>query len=96
MITSIDAWHRKSRKAASSLGVALARDNGTDDPHAGRIGWTRDDMMQLQVHLDRRLRFVLDMGCGIFDQPFPLTQVGAESGDLSLRTETAAQQTKGM
>jgi hypothetical protein len=36
---------------------------------------------------------VLDVGSGIFHEPLPLTQIGAQRRDLSIRAEATAQQT---
>lgn len=78
------------------LRITLSGDDGTDDPHAGRTGDVRDDMMQLQVHLHQGLVHVLNMGGRIFDQTFLLAQIGAQGGDLGLRPETAPQKAIGM
>ena len=78
------------------FGVTLTGDDGSDDPHAGGPRDIRHHVMQLQVHLHQRLLHVLDMGRCIFDQTFPLSQIGAEGGDLCLWAETAPQETIGM
>jgi len=39
-------------------------------------------MMKLKVHLHQRLLHVLDMGCRVFDEPFPLAQIGPQRSYL--------------
>jgi hypothetical protein len=67
-----------------------ARDDGPDNPHAGRAGDIGDDVMELQVHLHQGLLHMLDMGGGVFHQPFPLAQIGAQGRNLGIRSEAAA------
>src|SRR5947207_10635989 len=78
------------------IGIALARYNRSDDPHASRAGDVRDNVVKLQVHLHQSLLHVLDMGSGVFNEPLSLTQIGAQGCDLSIRTEAPAYQTIGM
>lgn len=88
---SLDRVHRGFAadipERGKGLRITLAADNGTDDPHAGRTSDVGDDMMQLQVHLHQCLLHLLDMGSGILSEPFPLANIGAQSGDLSFGAE---------
>ncbi len=70
--------------------IALACNNGSDNPHAGRAGDVGDDMMELQVHLHQCLLHMLDMGGGVFHQPLALAQIGAQSCNLGIGSEAAA------
>ncbi len=76
--------------------VALACDDGADDAHASYARDVGDDVMDLQVHLRQRLLHVLNVSCGVIQQPFPLTQVRAQNCNLAFRLEAAADQAVGM
>ena len=60
--------------------VALARHDGTDNPHVGCSSDICHNMMELKVHLHQRLLHVLNVGGGIFDQPLALPHVCAQAG----------------
>jgi hypothetical protein len=94
-IVSIDEW-LPHRGRSPIHGIALASDNRSDDPHAGRAGDIRDNMMEPQIHLRQSLLHVLDMGGCVFHQPLPLTQIGAQACYFGIRDEAAAQQAIGM
>jgi hypothetical protein len=53
--------------------IALACDNGADDPHSGCAGNVRDNVMKLQIHLHQGFLHVLDMRGCVFHEPLPLT-----------------------
>lgn len=50
----------------------------------------RDDVVKLQVHLHQGVLHVLDMASCVLDQPFPLTQIGAQGCYLGIRPKAAA------
>ena len=77
-------------------GIAFPGDDGTDDAHPRRARDIGHDMVELQVPLRQRLLPVLDVGRGVFQQPFTLAQIGPQDRDLPLRLETAAQQAVGV
>jgi len=58
--------------------VALTRQDGADDAHAGGASDVGDDVVQLQVHLHQRLLHVLDMGGRVVKQAFPLAKIIAQ------------------
>ena len=49
-------------------------------------------MLKLDIHLHQRLLHVLNVSCGIIDQPFAMAQVGPQSDDAIARTKAPAQQ----
>jgi polyhydroxyalkanoate synthase subunit PhaC len=53
-------------------------------------------LVEQGVHLRQRLLHVLNVGRGVFQQPFSLAQIGSQNRDLALRLETAAQQAVGV
>jgi hypothetical protein len=55
--------------AGQLVRVALAGDDGADDPHPGGAAHVRDHVVRLQVHLRQRLLQVLDVGGGMVEQP---------------------------
>ncbi|MCY1371411.1 hypothetical protein D9M69_585510 [compost metagenome] len=57
--------------------VALAGDNGPDDPHARGPGDVGDHMVQLQIHVGERLLHVLDMRRSVVEMPLPQPQIAA-------------------
>lgn len=59
------------------VGIALARNNRSDNPHPGRAGDVGDNVMKLQVHLHQGLLHVLDVSGCVFHKPLPLPQIGA-------------------
>ena len=71
------------------VGIPLACNNGSNNPHAGYTRDIGDDMMELQVHLHQGLLHMLDMGSGILHQPLPLAQIRAQGCDLGIRSEAA-------
>lgn len=62
--------------------VPLSFDNVPNDLHAGCPGYIGNHMMKLEVHLYEGLLYMLNMGCGIFDESFSVTEIGPKTGDL--------------
>ncbi len=55
------------------------------------VSVVRDDMMQLQIHLHQGLLHVLNVGRGIFHQPFALAQIGPQRCNLSCWSKATTQ-----
>ncbi len=72
--------------------VALPGHEGADDGHAGRPCYVRHHVMELQVHLRQSFLHVLDVRARIVQQPFTLTQVAPQDGNLALQPETGPEQ----
>lgn len=53
-----------------------------DDPHARGPRYIGYHVMELNVHLHESFLHVPDMGRGVLDEPFPVTKVGPEAGDV--------------
>jgi hypothetical protein len=71
------------RGTTQHIRVSFARHDGTNDPHTGRTGDVRDEVMQLKVHLHKGLLHVLDVCCCAVDQTLALPHIGPQGGDLS-------------
>ena len=91
-MVSSEALMRKSRRAASCSRIALAGQNGPDDPQPGDPGHVADHAVQLQIHLDQGFLNVLDVSAGVLDQPGAVAPVGAQDADLVGRAEGGGQE----
>ena len=79
-----------------NVGGPFTTKNGLDDSHARHTGNVRNHVVELQVHLGKRLLHTLNVGSGAPHQHSPLTHIGAKRTNLFNRPESAAKQSVGM
>ena len=60
-----------------NIWITFSGNDGADDPHTRGTRNIGHDVMELQVHLRQRLLHVLNVSCGVVQQPFPLAQISS-------------------
>ena len=73
------------------LRVALARDNGLEDGHAGHPGNITDDLRALEMHLFSGLWHRLHMVGGVGNEPLPVTERAAQHAHVGLGPQGASE-----
>ena len=91
LISSADAWQRRSRCRSECRRIALARYNAANDAHPCRTRDVGHDMVQLDIHLHQGLLHVLNVGGGDLDESFTMTKYRANCADGLLRAKRSAQ-----
>ena len=71
--------------------VSFTRNHGADDPHPGFARHIGHHVIELDVHLHQRLLHMLDVRRTVVEQALALAQIGAQRGQLALRSEAGAQ-----
>src|SRR6266568_3232255 len=79
-----------------ALRVALARDDGFDDGHAGHARDITHDLGEFEVHLLQGLWHVLNMVGGRGEEHLAVAQVAAQHAHLILGTESPGEQPIGV
>lgn len=73
--------------------IALAADDGVDDPYPGHGGQVADDRTQLLVHQGQRLLHARHVRGGIFEMPVAQPQLGPQVGDVAFGPKHARSST---
>jgi hypothetical protein len=89
----VAVWGAQLREV---LRVALARDNGLEDGHAGHPGHRTDDLRELEMHLFEGLVPMLPMVGGVGQEHLPVTERAAQHAHVGLGPQGASQPAVGM
>ena len=90
-VVSLDAAVAKFGQGGA---ITLAGDDGAQDGLSGVAHDVADDVVQLHVHLGEDLLHALDMATLVGQQHVAVAPEGAQSADLLIGSEGAAQQAK--